>query len=61
MENPYLDTKRYAEHIIHMNKLIKNVERYSPSLAQEIRRGIIKLEHHNNALNSQLESMECIR
>lgn len=58
MQNPYLNAQQFANHIIHMSKLIKNVEQLSPSLALELKRGIAKLEHHNNALESQIETIE---
>lgn len=57
---PYMNQTQYANHIMHLRKLIKNATRNRPLLEKEILVGLITLEHHNNALEAQVETIECM-
>lgn len=58
MDLPYMNPTQYANHIMHMNKLIKNVSKLHPSLAHQLTDAVMVLEHHNNALEAQVETIE---
>jgi hypothetical protein len=56
--NPYLDPQQYASHILHISKLLKNVSALHPTLGYQLSEAVIVLEHHNNALEAQVEAIE---
>ena len=58
---PYLDQRKYADHMIRISETVREVEWRDPSLARKLRRELIVLEHDRHALLSQLEAMECIK